>query len=57
MNFAGKQLKLLKLDPSDTKLQDEIAYYLFGVAARRRGEPMDELMNPSWQRGWADANQ
>jgi hypothetical protein len=35
------------------KAQDEIAEHIFGVVARRNGEPMDETRSLAWQRGWA----
>jgi hypothetical protein len=35
------------------KAQDEIAEHIFGVVARRDGEPMDETRSLAWQRGWA----
>jgi hypothetical protein len=37
------------------KAQDEIAEHIFGVVARRDGEPMDETRSLAWQRGWAEA--
>lgn len=39
--------------PEDIRKQNEIAEYLFGLAARRNGQPNDESKSVAWQRGWA----
>jgi hypothetical protein len=35
--------------------QNEIAEYIFGIVARRDGQPVDRTKSPLWQRGWAEA--
>jgi hypothetical protein len=37
------------------KAQNEIAEYIFGMVAKRDGQPMDATKSPAWQRGWGDA--
>jgi hypothetical protein len=35
------------------KAQNEIAEHIFGMVARRDGEPKDKTKSRAWQRGWA----
>jgi hypothetical protein len=35
--------------------QNEIAYYIFGMVARRDGESRDETKSEAWLRGWDEA--
>jgi hypothetical protein len=37
--------------------QNEIAQYIFGIVARRDGNPMDRTKSPAWQRGWAEVQE
>jgi len=37
--------------------QNEIAEYIFGMVAKRNGEPMDGTKSFAWQRGWAEAQE
>jgi hypothetical protein len=37
--------------------QNEIAEYIFGMVARRNGEPMDGTKSFAWQRGWGEAQE
>jgi hypothetical protein len=34
--------------------QNEIAEYIFGMVARRNGEPVDRTKSLLWQRGWSE---
>jgi hypothetical protein len=36
------------------KAQNEIAEYVFGMVAKRDGQPMDRTKSLAWQRGWAE---
>jgi hypothetical protein len=35
--------------------QNEIAEYIFGIVARRDGQPVDRTKSFLWQRGWSEA--
>jgi hypothetical protein len=37
--------------------QNEIAQYIFGIVARRDGNPMDRTKSLAWQRGWAEVQE
>jgi len=37
--------------------QNEIAEYIFGMVAKRNGEPMDGTKSCAWQRGWVEAQE
>jgi hypothetical protein len=37
--------------------QNEIAEYLFGMVARRDGQPTDRTKSLVWQRGWSEAQE
>jgi hypothetical protein len=39
------------------KTRNEIAEHIFGMVARRDGEPMDGTKSLAWQRGWAEAQE
>jgi hypothetical protein len=39
------------------KAQNEIAEYIFGMVARRDGQPNDKTKRRAWQRGWAEAQE
>ena len=34
--------------------QNEIAEYIFGMVARRDGQPVDRTKSLLWQRGWSE---
>jgi hypothetical protein len=34
--------------------QNEIAEYIFGIVARRDGQPVDRTKSLLWQRGWSE---
>jgi hypothetical protein len=40
----------------DIEEQNQIADHIFGMVARRDGEPFDRSKTPAWQRGWAGAS-
>jgi hypothetical protein len=37
-----------------TEEQNQIADHIFGMVARRGGEPLDCAKSSAWQRGWAE---
>jgi hypothetical protein len=40
---------------SQIEEQNEIADHIFGMVARRDGEPLDYTKSAAWQRGWVEA--
>jgi hypothetical protein len=53
-------MKNEKLNPTadqQVEEQNEIAEHIWGIVARRNGEPMDRTKSFAWKRGWSEAQE
>jgi hypothetical protein len=41
---------------TQTEEQSEIAEYIFGIVAKRDGEPREETRSTAWLRGWDEGS-